>query len=356
MDLDFLIQSLSDICDHSLVSAGRPLDCTIIINPAAGGFTMKSRWKAHVRTLAEYVQKAKVNPQRKISGSVNSIQTEGRGSGGNIARALIDEAEKEPEIFYLIISAGGDGTHCEIMYALYNAPAHVRSNMAVLRLPLGTGNDGADNASLAKTLDLLINPVHVDFAPAIQMTTAYGGPAGGKGVFLAFNIFSVGLDAFVTHMTNKMKGKLPGDSYKLWVSLATLFYDRIYKVGYFDVRALDDKNQEITSFKEKLLLLAMGVSGHRTYGSQNKILPDDRNVCAVKQMSLFQKIVIKGQVAKGTHAVNPEANLFSAHHLEFSGENPVLAQMDGETVLLQREDFPAALKLTAPVIPFLRIG
>ena len=354
MDLNFLTQSLSEICNHSLVSPGRPLDCTIIVNPVSGGFTIGSKWKAHSKTLTEYRQKAQANPQRTMS-SVNTILTEKIGSASDITKALIDQAEKKPESFYLIISAGGDGTHLEIMYALYNASAHVRSNMAVLRLPMGTGNDGADNADFAKTLELLINPVHTYFAPAVQLITACGGPANGKGPFLAFNILSVGLDGYVAHMTNKMKGKVPGDSYKLCVDIAVLFYDRLYKVDFLDVRALDRQNNEVLSFREKLLFLAMGVSGRRTYGSQQKILPDDRNVCALKEMSLLRKAIVKGQIAKGTHTESPEPMLFSAHRLELSSSHPILAQMDGETVLLQPEDFPAAMELTAPVIPLLKM-
>jgi diacylglycerol kinase family enzyme len=355
MDVNFLTQSLSEICNHSLVSMGRPLDCTIIVNPASGGFTIGSRWKSHAKTLTEYRQKAQANPQRTMNESVKTILTERKGSAGEIAKTLINQAEKKPEFFYLIISAGGDGTHCEIMYALYNAPAHVRSSMAILRLPMGTGNDGADNADLAKTLDLLINPVHTYFAPAVQLTTAYGGPAGGKGPFLAFNILSIGLDAYVTHMTNKMKGNVPGDSYKLWVDIAALFYDRVYKVDFLDVRALDQQNNEVLAFREKLLLLAMGVSGRRTYGSQQKILPDDRNVCGIKQMPLLRKMAIKGLVKQGAHTESPETLLFNAHRLEFSGSHQLLAQMDGETVLLQPQDFPAAMELTAPVIPLLKM-
>ena len=355
MDLDFLTRSLTEICRHSPVSPGRPLECAVIVNPAAGGFTIGSRWKAHAQTLSEYGQKARKNPPRTMGESVNIILTEGKGSAGGITGKLIEQAEKKPGSFYLIISAGGDGTHCEIMYALYGASAHVRSNMAVIRLPIGTGNDGADNADFAKTLELLINPVNVYFAPAVQLTTACGGPANGKGPFLAFNILSVGLDAYVTHMTNKMKGKFPGDSYKLWVDIASMFYDRIYKVDFLDVRALDQQNREILSFREKLLLLAMGVSGRRTYGSQQKILPDDRNVCGLRQMPLLRKMAIKSQVSKGTHTQSPEPRLFSAHRLEFTGSHPILAQMDGETILLQPEDFPAAMELTAPVIPLLKV-
>jgi diacylglycerol kinase family enzyme len=100
----------------------------------------------------------------------------------------------------------------------------------------------------------------------------------------------------------------------------------------------------------------MGVSGHRTYGSQKHILPEDRNVCAIRQMPLHRKIAIKNEVARGTHTKSPEPVLFNAARLEFSGSHPILAQMDGETVLLQPEDFPAVMELTAPVIPLLKIS
>jgi diacylglycerol kinase family enzyme len=356
MDLDFFAQSLSEICGHSLAAPGRPLDCTIIVNPIAGGFAIRSRWKSHAGVLNEYMKKAQVNPQRKMYKNASLVQTDGKGSGGKIAAELIEKAAKENEPFYLIISAGGDGTHSEVMFALYNAPAHVRSNIAVLRLPFGTGNDGADCAKLEGALDKLINPVNIEFAPAVQLVTSHEGPASKQGPFLAFNILSVGLDAFVTHMTNKLKGRMPGDSYKLWLNIAALFYDRSYTVDFMDVRALDRQNKEVLSFREKMLLLAMGASGRRTYGSQELILPDDRNVCCMKQMPLQRKLAIKGLVSKGKHADSPEAILFSAHRVEFTGSHHILAQMDGETVLLQPADFPAALELTAPVIPLLKIN
>jgi diacylglycerol kinase family enzyme len=153
-------------------------------------------------------------------------------------------------------------------------------------------------------------------------------------------------------MTNKMKGKLPGDSYKLWVDIASLLYDRLYTVGFLDVKA---DNGEIT-LREKLLLLAVGASGHRTYGSQKKILPDDRNVCALKQMPLLRKLALKDLFTTGKHIDKPEAILFNARRVEFSGSFPILAQMDGEAILLQPEDFPAAIELTEPLIPVLKRG
>jgi hypothetical protein len=40
----------------------------------------------------------------------------------------------------------------------------------------------------------------------------------------------------------------------------------------------------------------------------------------------------------------------NAVKLVISGENPILAQMDGETVLLQKEDFPVVMELTEKTV------
>jgi diacylglycerol kinase family enzyme len=387
MRMEFFAESLAEICSRSMAAPGRRLRWAIIANPAAGGFTMRSRWKKSRKALEEIRQAAQVNPPREGSAAApmaapmaaefnrepalancGLILTEGPGFAAKIAGALVEEiaaygaaadaaegADSKTAPFYLIITAGGDGTSLEVLSVLYHASAAVRSNLAVIRLPMGTGNDGADSPDLAAALGLLIKPAHVELTPALQLLTAPGGPASTQGPFLAFNILSVGLDAFVTHMTNKMKGKLPGDFYKLWVDIASLLYDRLYKVGCLDVKALDGTGREALSLREKILLLAVGASGHRTYGSQKKILPDDRNVCAVRQMPLLRKVALKGLFTTGKHIDKPESILCRASRVEFSGEHPILAQMDGETVLLKPEDFPAAIVLTDPVIPVLKL-
>ncbi|MDR1251303.1 MAG: diacylglycerol kinase [Treponema sp.] len=367
MDMEFFFQSLAEICSRSCVAPGRPLRWIVIANPTAGGFTIKARWKEHHRVLEAHRKKVQANPLREAVPSETAkdfgaspaasalVTTSGPGVASKITRAFIEEAGKNAGPFYLIITAGGDGTNLEVLSSMYQSPASFLANAAVLRLPMGTGNDGADSAELTGALDLLVKPVHIEFAPALRLLTAPGGPAQSKGPFLAFNILSAGLDAFVTHMTNKMKEKFPGDSYKLWVDIAALLYDRLYKVDFLDVRVLDEQQRELRSFREKVLLMAMGASGHRTYGSHQKILPDDRNVCILRQMPLLRKVALKKLFSTGTHIDKPESILFSAHRLEFSGVHPILAQTDGESVLLRKEDFPAAIELTPPVIPILKI-
>ncbi|MDR0313472.1 MAG: diacylglycerol kinase [Treponema sp.] len=361
---DFMV----DLCGRSPLATGSQLNWTIIANPKAGGFTMRSRWNKHNAQLLSCASKAMsnpVNPQACPSQTALAegdkrglILTKARGHAEEITRRLIEEASSanknssgKAKPLYLIITAGGDGTSLEVQNVLCRAPAEIRERFAVLRLPMGTGNDGADAFELEEALRRIIEPAEISFRRSVRLVTS----TPGKGPFLAFNILSVGLDAFVTHMTNKMKGTLPGDFYKLWVDIASLFYDRVYKVGSMDVRALDDKGNEVSKFREKVLLLAVGESGHRCYGSQNHILPDDRNVCWIRQMPLLRKIALKGLFPTGAHINKPECTLFNASRVEISGEHPILAQMDGETVLLQKADYPIAIELSEPVIPVLRL-
>jgi diacylglycerol kinase family enzyme len=372
MNLDDFAEAMGRICSHSLVAPGQPLTWTIIANPTAGGFSIRSRWKRQYAALRSYEERAAANPLRKDAGPSRTaleadpgrespgrfgvVPTRGSGTAAETVRALLEETAAAGQDgtppFNLLITAGGDGTSLEALTELYAAPAAIRARFGVLRLPMGTGNDGADGWDLGAVLDRLIGPSKIEYTPAARLVTA----TPRKGPFLAFNILSVGLDAFVTHMTNKMKGSLPGDSYKLWIDVAALLYDRIYTVGPMEVRAYDETGKTVESFAEQVLLLAVGVSGRRTYGSRKKILPDDRNVCVVRQMPLFRKIALKGLFASGEHAAKPESRLFSARRVEFRGENPILAQMDGETTLLEPEDFPAAIEITEPAIPVVKGG
>lgn len=369
---------LAAVCTHSLVAPGRSLSWAIIANPKAGGFTIAKRWKQHLADLDKARSRSLANPARedaspaRILGTLvppdseaaslaarGLIATTGPGHAAELANALAEGLEArceaasamaKPLPFLVIITAGGDGTSLEVLSSFYHAPQALREHFAILRLPMGTGNDGADAPTLAGALALLAGPARVMRQRALRLLTS----TAGKGPFLAFNILSVGLDAFVTHMTNKMKGRLPGDSYKLWVDIASLLYDRLYKVGPMDVKVRPADGKAPDELRQKVLLLAVGESGHRTYGSHKKILPDDRNVCLVRQMPLLRKVRLKGLFTTGEHVRTPECLFFNASRVEFTGSFPILAQMDGETVLLDPADFPAAIELTPPVIPILK--
>ncbi|GHV83060.1 hypothetical protein AGMMS50212_04000 [Spirochaetia bacterium] len=359
------------------IAAERELRLTIIANSNAGGFTIKKRGVKHSEELKRTIEIAAAMPQRRCVpsetakrfggelGAFGLVKTSAPGtsrlfetaaSAENITAELLKEAAAHREAadkpFFLVISAGGDGTTLEIFSNFYKEPETHKNDFVFLRLPMGTGNDGADAQTLETALSFLLKPRKIQFTSAITLKTSNPN----KGPFFAFNILSVGLDAFVTHSTNKMKNLLPGDSYKLWVDIAALFYNKIYNVGLMEVRAYDKAGSSVQKFRDRALLLAVGAGGRRTYGAGNNILPDERNVCMIREMPLLRKLSLKGKVARGTHTESPETLSFSANSIRFIAENPILAQMDGETVLLEPNDFPAVIELSEPVIPVLSRG
>ena len=351
---------LAEIISRCQLAPGKSLRWTIIANPSAGGFTIKRRWKQHKEALQLTREKVQKNPQRMDAvpstysrEKFGLIPTLAAGHARTITKELLKEMAEDNHSFYLFITAGGDGTSLEVLQTLFYAPPELLSRYVILRLPMGTGNDGAEAFTMVDALELLVNPVHIVHKSGLKLSTATKKTWPGGEPLMAFNILSLGLDAFVTHMTNKMKGIFPGDSYKLWVDIAALFYDRIYKTDFMEVRGYE-KNRKVMDFREKLLLCAMGESGYRYYGSHKPVLPDNRNVCVMKQMSLFRKLILKELMLSGAHINTPEAILFNASRLEISGLLPVMAQMDGEAIRLEPEDFPVTIELTNPVIPVLK--
>lgn len=346
----FLVQRAS-------VFAGKDIHVTIIANPAAGGFTIRERAQKNLNHFQNALEAVRLNKIVTNSCTVVVHQTTCAGHAAKITRSVLNDVylDNNTNKIYLIVTAGGDGTSLDVQEeiataVLKNNRRELITKVCLLRLPFGTGNDGSDGRSFDESLRLLTEPSQFLLRSAIQ-TYSQNNP---KSVKYAFNIASLGLDAFVTHMTNRIKRVSPGDVYKLWVDIACLFYNRIYKVDTMTVDAFMGDKTPVISYAEKLLLQVMGVSGNRTYGSNQKILPDNRNICAAREMSLFRKLRLKKHVRLGTHTEFPEMILYSAERLVLQYSQKILIQFDGESHLLTADDFPLVMELTEPIITVLK--
>lgn len=354
MSIEQFADGVAFLASRSPIFGDKPLDVTLIANPRAGGFTRSRVYARHLAELKLLAGRAASLPARRAPVTFRLHSTLYPRHAAEVTRALAEEARAAPEVERLVITAGGDGTTLEALSTLMNLSEAERSRFVVLRLPLGTGNDGADFRELLPALDLLLGPSRFDRQAALRVTPASAGRPGGRGPWWSFNIASLGADAFVSDMTNRLKLTFPGDSYKLWVELATIFYDALWPTRGFEVRAWDAQGREVRSFRGDLLLLAMGVSGRRTYGSNKPILPDDDDVCLVRQMPLLRKLVVKGPLTTGRHRGFPEVDLFSASRVEIGFRQRALVQMDGEAERLEPEDFPVVFERTEPAIRVIR--
>ena len=306
-----------------------------------------------LRDVEAAVEEASRMPARIGALSWRMILTNCPRHASALAAKYLEESAMKPKASWLIILACGDGTSLEFLDELSRAPDELRNRFTVLRLPMGTGNDGSDGRELSESLSRLIGKGSIAVQPALRVIPAPGGPASARapgGEWRSFNIASIGLDAFVTNMTNKLKASLPGDSYKLWIDLASVLYDKIYPPMPMSITSMNANGQAVASHDGTYLLVAMGVSGNRTYGSNKPILPDGDNVCAIHQMPLLRKLALKGPISSGRIREFKEASLFSAEILEISYRERILVQMDGEAELLVAEDFPLRIEKTAPLI------
>jgi len=325
------------------VSPGLPIQAELVANPAAGGFTRSRYARRRSAELATLGVLSGALPSREGPCSVRLHSTQGAGHATALARGIFAEAKAggySPAL-RILMTAGGDGTALEVVGALMELPAAERDRWLVLRLPLGTGNDGSEGSDLGTALGRLLGPCVAQPMSAILVVP---NPEGGKSPMWSFNIASVGADAFIAMMTNRLKSRFPGDSYKIMVDVAAATYNLAWPSKPTTIRSwLDASGERIV--EGDCLLLAVGASGSRHYGSNKKILPGQENVCFIPRMSLLGNFKIKGPISAGQHARFRDVQLFSADRLVVEYPGPLLFQADGEVTRLEPEDFPLGFEI-----------
>ncbi|MBN1520628.1 MAG: diacylglycerol kinase [Spirochaetales bacterium] len=356
MDPTPFVEGIRALAGRTPLFPGDALDVALVLNPRAGGFAHRARYSSALAQLKSAQAESAALPPRSKPVSFRERSTEAPRHASRLAEEFLDEAALRPASQWLVILACGDGTSHEYLDALSRAPDDLRERFTVLRLPMGTGNDGSDGRYMPDALARLTGHGRPAIQAALRVRPKPGGPASTKapdGEWRAFNIASVGLDAYVTVHTNRLKSAMPGDFYKLWLDLASVFYDRFYPPGPMVLSAIDARGKEQSRHEGRFLLAAMGVSGHRAYGAGKLILPSDHNVCAIRQMGLLRKLALKGPISSGRHDRFPEAELFSADTLVIDYADKLLAQVDGETHELEPADFPLRMERTGPLIRYL---
>jgi diacylglycerol kinase family enzyme len=337
-----LAEGIRAILVHSPSFPGSKLIVDIIANPNAGGFKRR-RFAARRRNeLQQVMALSSALPLREKEVQVHLHRTERCGHASAIAQRVLERsAANGHDSIHIIMTAGGDGTSLETAERLLYLPDDQKDRFALLRLPLGTGNDGSEGRDLVVALGRFLNPLKFERRAAVQVRPAV---EGGKSPLWAFNIASVGLDAYVADKTNRLKSVFPGDSYKFWVNVATMLYDRAYKVVPMGLKAWDENGGFVRESMEERLFVAMGASGNRQYGSNKRILPGVENVVTVCQTSLFRKLLVKGAIETGRHEGVREVEHFSASRIELSYEERIPLQCDGEAEELARCDFPLIME------------
>lgn len=337
-----LAEGIKDLLAHTPAYPGKALVIDIIANPNAGGFKRRRFALARHRELAALRESASAFPKRKDEIIVRLHLTERCGHASALAQRVVEKSlANGVDSLHILMTAGGDGTSLETAERLIRLAPEERDRFALLRLPMGTGNDGSEGRTLLASLGRFLAPLALERRAAVRVVPS---EEGGKMPLWSFNIASVGLDAYVADKTNRLKSMFPGDSYKFWVNVATLLYDRAYTVAPMRLKAWDSAGSVVLEEEGEKLFVALGSSGHRQYGSNKKILPGEENGIAVSQTSLFRKLLVKGAIEQGRHENVREVRHFSAQRIELDYPERIPLQCDGEAEVLARCDFPLAME------------
>lgn len=307
-------------------------DFHVIINLKAGGFSKRSAQVRFLRRFDATLGNVFLAPGVAKEFEAEFHVTDGPGHASLIAATLAN-AYRDKKRRPFVMSVGGDGTHQETFSGFMAVDAAARARLLAFRFPAGTGNDAADAWNLEQAVTALRDGCPAVGAGAIE----FNSPKRDR--HYSFNIASIGVDAYVVHLTNKLKHWLPGDFYKPLTNIGVLFYERIHGIFRMIVEVYrhDAPAQRLERHNG---ILAFGVSGWRTYGSDKWVLPGEDNVCAIEKGNVLRNLELKRHLFKASHPSLPYTFMARANRLVVAYPGRIPLQLDGEVLWLDASDFP----------------
>jgi diacylglycerol kinase family enzyme len=240
-----------------------------------------------------------------------------------------------------IVLAGGDGFHKDVCSEILSIDGDAIRDFIFFRLPMGTGNDSADAPTLAEACELFLFGGACLRRPVIKVT------ARGAAPDYCFNVFSLGIDAFVCLMTEWFKKIFPAGIFKVMTDFSAVFYDLFYPTLPMRL-TITERSGIRHDLLRRFTLTVVGATGHTTYGGGMPVLPEEGTLCLVDAVPLMRKLALKKMFYSGEHRYAPETNMYSIRHVRFDYPNKILAELDGEPVLYDAGAFPVSVELIDP--------
>lgn len=322
--------ALQAIADYVTTRLARHFPGQAVLGVINGRAGTVSRHRMVQRVVEELSATVPQWPRAVESGSdVTTVWTESVEGLHGVVRDWYrrnSQTKRKPPI---LVSLGGDGTHNQVMRALEVAGDRVW----YFRVPLGSGNDAVEMESLGQLLLALEEKPIPKWIPEVRVQTP-------RQSFRAFNITSVGIDAFVTMKHQQLRRVLPGNTYRIIANAAVLIFERLVGLGPTSITT----PEEDLGCAERVLI-AMGVTGRRTYGDHIRILPGDENLCILGSASLRNKLRLKKLLFAGDHVFDPIATMRRTESVTIDYDGRLPMQVDGEATWLESEDFPLTMRI-----------
>lgn len=269
-----------------------------IVNPVAGGGRA-----GKIIGMIDELMKEKEE-------TYDIISTKGAHDGRDIVNKNIDK-------YSLFIAVGGDGTVHEVASGLIE---NKKGTLGII--PAGTGNDFSLSLNIPKdnkkALELILSKNKK--VKEIDVCSINQRPY--------INITSIGFDAEVVLLTNKIKKVIKSESSYVISVILKLFSFRKSQIEL----TIDGKTEKINSF-----LLAVG--NGKYYGGGMPIMPYAQidngmlEVCSVKEASNLKILTLFPSIFKARHTKYKKyVTMYKAKELTIRTNNEMILNIDGEII------------------------
>ncbi|ERJ11530.1 diacylglycerol/lipid kinase family protein [Haloplasma contractile] len=227
-----------------------------------------------------------------------------------------------------VFAVGGDGTASEVLNAI------IGLDVLFGIIPFGTGNDFARLLKIPNKTKEVFNMIKKNHSDYIDV-----GKANDQ-YFL--NYISFGLDAEISHNSEKYKRFMPGGSAYVVGLFKTLFKYKPTRLS-------------INNHEEELILTT--IHNGTYYGGGMKISPyaklDDGlfELCVIKGVSKFKLLFIFPTIFSGKHVHFKQYVSFKQNdHYTIVPQEEVMMGIDGETVKINESITVETIKKTVKLI------
>lgn len=299
----------------------------VVVNPSSANGRTGKHWREIESRL------------RGVVGDFTTFTTKRPGHAVELTRKAIQDGHD------LIISAGGDGTHCEVLNGFYEGNLPVNPAAAMAIFPLGTGSDLARGMGVRKIDDALAmlrarNITKVDIG-RVTLTL----PHGGTQVRYFLNIADFGIGGAVAERVNGQTKRFGPFLTFLYAVLRTLL---TFKNPLISIQI----DGELFETRTINVIVANG----QYYGGGIHVARDARmddgqfEVYVLGDIRLLTALRYLHTFYLGTYLKYPHlVRRYTGTRITAQSDERVLLNLDGE----QPGQLPAAIELLPAALPFV---
>lgn len=267
--------------------------------------------------LSKNLKKELIKFKKKFEAKEELTEKEGPNNAKEIAKRAIKEG------FNRIIVAGGDGLLHEVINGIMEeTKGNIPKDFAIGVIPKGAGNNFAKEIGIPKDLKKAFLVIERGKEILVDL-----GKVNEK---YFINCFSLGFDAKINGLANKLKEKysfLPRNLSYLFSALKEI----MIKIPNYEIEI---KGLEI-NYQGNLVLVA--ITNSPSYGAIFKINPgalvfDGKfNLCLIEPVGKLKALKTLFMATKGNHIKVPEVKTFLfSLPIIIKTKEPLIYEMDGE--------------------------